>query len=146
MLQPVHAFDEKGLENRISGWVAAVNDGNYGRCLNYVAPPEFTGKSRLRRTMTGGGEELLLFSGEKLLPLNEYQIKKIDFFNAGYESKVTIAAKVIYQRKPQQIKNNGATNENDMLIYAARITQRWILLNGKWYIKSMIRLQYLGPS
>ena len=147
MLQPVQASNEENLENRIKGWISAVNKGNFDLCLGFVAPAKFTGTIGLTKMMIGGGEELLLFSGEHLLPLSEYQINKIEFFNNGYESKVTINAKIIYQRKPLYIKKEGATDETDdydMLVYPATITQRWILLNGKWYIKSIIRLQYLG--
>ena len=144
MFQLGHAGDEKNLENRIKGWIEAVNAGDYDLCLSYVAPGRFTGHRGLTKMMISDAEELLLFSGEHLLPLSEYQILKMDFFNDGYESKVTIEAKIIYQRKPLYIKKEGAISEYDMLVYPAMITQRWILLNGKWYIKSIIRLQYLG--
>ncbi|MBT8373219.1 MAG: hypothetical protein HKO68_21110 [Desulfobacterales bacterium] len=144
MLRPVQASNEENLENRIKGWISAVNEGNFDLCLRYVAPAKFTGHRGLTKMMIGGGEELLLFSGEHLLPLSEYRINKIEFSNNGYESKVTIDAKIIYQREPLYIKKEGATDEYDMLVYPAIITQRWILLKGKWYIKSIIRLQYLG--
>ena len=146
VFQPVQASDEKSLENRIIGWLAAVNEGNYNLCLNYVAPPKFTGQRGLTRMMISGGEELLLFSGEKLFPLSKYKINKIEFLNDGYESKVTLDAKVIYQRKPLYIRKEEtpAAGEYDMLVYPATIVQRWILLNGSWFIKSIIRLQYLG--
>ncbi len=85
IIQPVQATTEKRLENRIKGWISVVNEGNFALCLYYVAPPKFTGQRGLTRMMISGGEELLLFSGEKLLPLN-----------------------------------------------------------GEWFIKSMLRLQYLG--
>ena len=144
VFQPVQASDKISLENRIQGWVSAVNEGNYYLCLTYVAPHTFAGQIGLSRKITRGGEELLLFSGDILLPLSEYQINKIAFLNNGYESKVTIYAKVIYQRNPLYIKQDGAIKEYDMLVYPATITQRWILLNGKWFIRSMFRIQYLG--
>lgn len=146
MFNSVQASDGISLENRINGWFSAVNGGNYHNCLTYVAPPEFTGKRGLSRMMISGGEELLLFSGEKLLPLSEYQIDKTEFLNNGYEAKVTIEAKVICQRKPLYIKNERATSSYDVLVYPATINQSWILLNGEWFIKSMIRIQYLGGS
>ena len=31
--------------------------------------------------------------------------------------------------------------ESEILVYPATITQRWILLNGEWFIKSMIRVE-----
>ena len=143
MLQPAQATAEKKLGNRIKSWISAVNEGNYDLCLNYVAPLKFTGGRGLTRVVSGG-EEHLLFSGQKLLPFSEYHINKMEFMNDGYESKVTIDAKVIYRRKSLYIKKEGATGKYDMLVYPATITQRWILLNGKWFIKSLIRLQYLG--
>ena len=146
LLQPVQAIDKKNLENRIKGWFSAVNEGNYISCLSYVAPGQFTGHRGLTKMLIGGGEELLLFSGEHLLPLSEYQISKVEFLNNGYESKVTINAKIIYQRKPLYLKKEAATNEYDMLVYPATITQRWILLNDEWFIKSSIRLQNLGSQ
>ena len=145
LLQPAQATDEKNLENRIQGWISSVNESNYYICLSYVAPPKFTGGGGLTRTVSGG-EEFLLFSGQKLLPFSEYQIRKMEFLNDGYESNVTIDAKVIYHNKPMYTQKRGATIEYDKMVYPATITQRWILLNGKWFIKSLFRLQYLGPS
>ncbi len=135
MLQPALATAEVKLANSIKGWISAVNEGNFDLCLKYVAPTKFIGGRGLTRTVSGG-EEFLLFSGQKLLPFSEYQINKMEFLNDGYESKVTIDAKVIYQRKPLYTKKEGATGKHDMLVYPATITQRWILLNGKWFIKS----------
>ena len=145
LLQPAQATDEKTLEYRIKGWISSVNEGDYDSCLNYVAPPKFTSRRGLTRTVSGG-EVFLLFSGQKLLPLSEYQIRKMEFLNDGYESKVTIDAKVIYHKNPMYSQKRGTTNEYDMMVYPATITQRWILLNGKWLIKSLFRLQYLGSS
>jgi hypothetical protein len=145
VVQPAQAADKESLENRIRGWISAVNEGNYYLCISYVAPPEFTGGRGLTR-MISGGEEFLLFSGEKLLPFSEYKINKIEFFNNGYESRVNIDAKVIYQKKPVYIKKEGTTSEYNMFVFPATITQRWIFFNGKWFIRSLIRLQYLGSS
>ena len=146
MLQPVQASDKKSLEDRIKGWFKAVNEGNYISCLSYVAPGKFTGHRGLTKMMIGGGEELLLFSGEHLLPLSEYKIKKLMFSNSGYESKAIINAKIIYERKPLYIQNESVASEYGMLVYPAIITQRWVLLNDMWFIKSSIRLQYLGSQ
>ncbi|MEJ2730475.1 MAG: hypothetical protein P8185_18570 [Deltaproteobacteria bacterium] len=57
-------------------------------------------------------------------PMSEYKIIRTERFNNGYESKVTIAAKVIYQREPLYIKKESTPGEYDMLVYPATITQR----------------------
>ncbi len=144
LLQPAQASDEKDLENRIHGFISSMNMGDYYLCLTYVAPPEFTGQSALTKMLISGGDELLFFLGEKLLPLSEYQINITEFLQNGYEARVTIDAKVIYHRKPLYAKKEGATSAYDMQVYPATIIQGWVLLNGAWYIKSMIRLQYIG--
>ena len=141
--QSVAAADDANLENRIKGWISSVNKGNYLVCLRYVAPPRFTSGKGLTRTVSGG-EELLLFSGQKLLPFSEYQIHKIEYLNDGYESQVTIHAKVLYHNKPTYLQKNGVIGDYDLTAYPATVTQRWVLLNGKWFIKSVMRLQYLG--
>ena len=145
LLQPAQASDEKNLENRINNWISSVNEGDYYNCLSYVAPLKFTGGRGLTRTVSGG-EESLLFSGEKLLPIIEYQIRKMEFLNDRYESIVTIDAKVIYHNKPMHTQKRVATNGYDMMVYPATITQQWILLNGRWFIMSLFSLQYLGSS
>lgn len=146
MLQPLQANDEEGLENRIKGWFAAVNSGDYRTCLEYVAPFQFTGSRGLARMELGGGEKLLLFSGTKLFPLSKYQIEEIEFFDFGNESIVTINAEVIRQRKPLYVKDSdtGAVKGVDVFVYPARMTHRWVLLNGTWFIESVTMIQYLG--
>jgi hypothetical protein len=141
--QTAAATDDTKLENRIKGWISSVNEGNYLVCLRYVAPPRFTGGKGLTRAVSGG-EEVLLFSGQKLLPFSEYQIHKIEYLNDGYESKVTIHAKVLYHNRPIYLQKNGAISDYDLTAYPATVTQRWVFLNEKWFIKSVMRLQYLG--
>lgn len=139
-----HATDKGKLEKRVRGWISAVNAGNYELCQAYVAPPEFTGGGGLTITIRGG-EEFLFFSGSELLPFSDYKIKKVEFHNNGYESKVTINAGVVIQPKSTNIEEKGHA-QPDMMVFPASITQRWICLNGEWFIKSQFRLQYLGSS
>lgn len=145
MVPSAHATDEKNLENRIRGWISAVNEHDYYLCLSYVAPPQFIGGRGLTRTVRGG-EELLFLSREELLPISEYKINKIEFSNNGYESRVTLKVQVIYQQKPMYIDRKQPENRYDCLVYPAFIKQRWILLNGNWFITSTMRIQYLGVS
>ena len=143
---PVQAGDKYSLKTRIQGWISAVNEGNYELCLTFVAPHMFTGHKGLSRRITSNGDVRLSFSGDTLQPLSEYEIKKIEFLENGYQTRVTIDAGVIYQRKPLYVKIDGTSGDYDALVYPATITQRWILINGKWFITSMFRLQYLGSS
>jgi hypothetical protein len=137
-----NAADKEKLENSIMGWISAVNQGDYVACLNYIAPHRTLSGKGLTR-MVRGGEEFLFFSGDILLPLRSYTINTIDFFNKGNQSKVVINAQVIYQRKTIPMEGKGNVEANAM-VFPATITQQWILLKGKWYIMSQLRLQYLG--
>jgi hypothetical protein len=138
-----HSADKGGLENRVRGWISAVNQRNFNQSLKYVAPPEFTGGGGLTRTIRGG--EVILILGSELLPIYEYSIQKVEFFNNGYESNVSIDAKVIYGSKIMPIESEGNA-ETGFELFPASISQRWIFLNGEWFIKSQLRIQYLGAS
>jgi hypothetical protein len=140
LFQPAQATDGKNLENRIHGFISSVNIGDYYVCLSYVAPPEFTGGRGLTRTVIGG-QQFFLLSGQKLFSFSDYQISQIRYLNDGYESEVTIKANVIYYERPKYTEKRGATNEYDMMAYPASINQQWVLLNGKWFITSLLMIQ-----
>lgn len=138
LFQPAHATDGNNLENRIHGFVFSVNSGDYNDCLSYVAPPEFTGGRRLTRDVSSG-QEYFFFRGQRLLPFSEYQIRNIRYLNDGYESEVTIKANVIYQGGLKHSEKRGAAN--NLVAYPASINQQWVLLDGKWFIKSLLMIQ-----
>jgi hypothetical protein len=138
LFQPAQASDANNLENRIHGFISSVNSNDYNDCLSYVAPPEFTGGRGLTRNVSSG-QEYFFFRGQRLLPFSDYQIRNIKYMNDGYESEVNIKANVIYQGGLKHAENERATN--DIVAFPASINQQWVLLDGKWFIKSLLMIQ-----
>lgn len=134
------------LENRIQGWISAVNQSNYRLCSEYVAPPEFTSGQVLKKFRSiRGADESLYFSGAELLPLSEYRISNVEFNQTKNFAKVSINAKVIYYGKSEYLESNKNA-QNDLIAFPATIIQSWIYLRGEWFITSQLRIQYLGDS